>query len=154
MYKKIAYLCALTISFFLFLSPAAMAGHCGCSENRDKIYHEIQKLDLTPEQKEKIENIKTKSHEALKAKREEMNASIISINNAYKDGSMTEPKIDEYSHKNMQIFGAIIKIDMMERFEVSKVLTDKQKEKLDMILDKLMNEHMKAHSGKCDKMHH
>lgn len=155
MFKKFISICALALSVFVFISPVAQAGdHCGCMSMNlgHKMHEAMEKLNLTAEQKDKIKAIKEKAHEAMKSKHEEMHNLMMMINASYKDGSMNEAKVDEYANKKMHIIGAVIKTRMMERLEISKILTPEQKEKLSQMIHEALEHHMKKHPKSCHGM--
>ncbi len=144
MLKKFISICALALSIVIFMSPAAQAGDCGCDSLGHKMHEAMEKLHLTPEQQDKIKAIHGKAHEIIKAKHDEMHTLRMTIHDAFKNGSMTAEKVDAFANQKIQIVGAIIKTHMMERFEMSKVLNDEQRQKLhDMVKDK-MEHHPKS----------
>lgn len=150
MIKKFISICALALSVLVFIAPAAQAcGHCGCSKIAHKMHEAMEKLNLTPEQMEKIKAIKDKAHESLHAKRDEMKNLEMMINAAYKDGSMTEAKIDEFVVKKMHVVGAVMKTRMMERFEISKILTAEQKQKLNDMIHNVQSQPRPVPNGQC-----
>jgi Spy/CpxP family protein refolding chaperone len=145
MIKKFIKICALAASFLVFVAPTAQADHhCGCGKIAHKMHEAIEKLNLTTEQKDKIKAIHAKSHESIQAKRHEMKNLEMMVNASFQDGSMTEAKIDEFVNKKMHIVGAVMKVRMMERFEISKILTAEQKQKLNDMLHHKIN-----HASNC-----
>lgn len=147
MIKKLVHPFAIALAFLLFQSPAALANHCGCMHGH-MMHGMIEKLDLTKEQKDKIKDIMDKSRSAVKNKRDEMHDIRMSINEAYANDSMTKDKIDEFVKKEEKIVGAMLKMRMMDRLEISKVLTKEQREKLN-VMAKKHTEERKDH-GSCE----
>lgn len=151
MFKKFLSISIFALSLLCLQSKAAFAHHCGCGEMSHKMHEAMEKINLSDEQKGKIKEAMDKAHDALKAKHDEMRDVRMLINGAFKDGTMNEAKIDEFSNKQMHIMGAIMKIRMMERFAISQVLTDEQKEMLNDMLHQWM-EQMNADEGhSCHK---
>jgi Spy/CpxP family protein refolding chaperone len=149
MKKKFLYLSALALSFVLFQSPAALASHepCGCAAATHKVHEVIKDLDLTKDQKDKIKKIMDQARDGLKAKHHESHDVRMLINSSFKNDTITEPKIDEFVNKEQQIIGAMLKIRMMERYELAKVLTTEQKAKLNLLFDKWMKAHARPVPG-------
>lgn len=152
MIKKFISICALAVSFMAFVAPQVQASDCGCHKIAHKMHEAMEKLNLTAEQKDKIKVINEKAHATIQAKRDEMRNLEMMINAAYKDGSINEAKIDEFANKKMQIVGAVMKTKMMERFEISKILTAEQKEKLNQMVHNWMEKHMQKHHKSCHAM--
>lgn len=150
MNKKFLSALIVAAAFIFASGQAAQAGHCSCDKIAHKMHKIIDKLNLTSEQKEKIKSIRDKAHTVIKGKHDEMKSIEIMVNAAYKDGSMTEAKIDEYTNKKVQVIGAVIKTRMMERLEISNILTTEQKQEI----DKIANNWLKKHHDKHEKMCH
>lgn len=149
MLKKILSICTISLAFFIFNSSTALACNCKSAQMGYKIHEILEKLDLSDEQKDKIKMLSTKTHEMMQAKRAEMHDLIMTINTSYMDGSISEPKIDEFAHKKMEIMGAIIKARMLERFEISKILTDAQKQEVNKMLQEWLDNYKNNKPQSC-----
>ena len=151
MFKKFLYICTLVISIMCLQSKAAFAHHCGCGEMSHKMHEAMKKIDLTEEQKGQIKEAIDKANDALKAKHDEMRDVRMLVNGAFKDGTMNEAKIDEFSNKQMHIMGALVKIRMMERLAISQVLNEEQKKMLNDMLQKVMDDMNADDEHSCHK---
>ncbi|MDF1758092.1 MAG: Spy/CpxP family protein refolding chaperone [Legionellaceae bacterium] len=146
MIKKFLSMSAFVLAFLLVQSPVAMAGHCGCEMGK-KMHEMMAKLDLNKEQQDKIKGIMDKHKEGMKVKHDELHDVRMLANTAFNEDKMTESKVDEFVNKETQIVGEMMKCRMMERFEVSQVLTPEQKKKLHAMMDKWKADHK---DKKCD----
>src|SRR3990167_9404522 len=149
MIKKFLSISSLVIACLVFLSPNALANHCGCEEASHKMHEVVATLDLTQKQKDKIKGIFDRARDAATAKYNEMYDVHMLVNAAYADGTMTEDKLNEFINKQQQIVSGLVKIRMTERFDLSKVITPEQKQKL----DKIINDWMKDHKDNSKAMH-
>lgn len=149
MAKKFFSIFVIALSLLVIQTSTSFAGEeCGCQAMAMKMHDAVAKLDLTQEQKDKIKEVVSRTRDANNAKRDEMRDLRMLINSSFKDNTMTESKIDEFANKQMHVMGDIIKMRMMERFDISKTLTPEQKEKLNEMMHKIMEENAKE-KGMC-----
>lgn len=134
MYKKILSLSVLALSFNLAHSTIAFAhkGHCDAHAYRQQ----IEKLDLTNDQKTKIKDIVVKTDEALMRDRAELKTLHKEANEEFVANTMDDSKIDKIVDKKLPIIGDMMKLRMKERLAISQVLTDAQKAKIAQMIAK------------------
>lgn len=140
MKNKIIGLSAIALSMSLAQAPLAYASHDKCfgGASMEKM---SEKLDLTADQKTKIEAIRMQVMPQIKAKQDEMRATHMEINELFKASTLDESKLDSLITKQQDVFGAILKIRLMERRDIAAVLTDAQKAKLAEMIQKHENKH-------------
>ncbi|MDP3706431.1 MAG: Spy/CpxP family protein refolding chaperone [Legionellaceae bacterium] len=145
MNMKFMSLSALALSLSLCQSSVAFAHHEDHERCFDaggmKMHKMIENLDLTAEQKDKIKSISDKAHEVGKAKRDELHAIHMQVNDVFDSHSMNETKIDGFVSQEQQIIGAMIKLKMMERLDICNVLTDEQRAKMADMMKKWEEKH-------------
>ena len=156
MNKRFIRTAAVVLSTLLFQSSVALAYTCAHEDHHTPGVHEIMHhLDLTKEQQEKVKVICDKAHHAIEAKDKELKDVRTLAIAAYKDGSMDEAKIEEFVKKKEHILGDMVRIKMMQRYEVGKLLTQEQKDKAAKIMEEKFKHHkcdMKC-EGNCNKEH-
>ncbi len=135
MYKKILSLSVLALSFNLAQSTEAFAhkGHC---YDKHGYRHQIEKLDLTNDQKVKIKEIIIKTDEVIMRDHAELKALHKETNEEFIANTMTDAKIDQIVDKKLPIIGDMMKARLKERLAISQVLTDAQKEKIAQMIAK------------------
>lgn len=104
---------------------------CGCA-TMEKMAHE---LDLTAEQKAKIEAIKKQSSEMIKVKKQEKKALKKEMKHYAASDSFDENKLNEMVAKKKELSAEITKEKMMMKHRIYMVLDAKQKEKYKHMLD-------------------
>ena len=141
MNKKIIWLSALALS--MTISQGALACDCKMSMSPNQHIEKMTaKLDLTADQKAKIEAITTKAREEMKPKIEEMHASRMQLNELANEKDMDQSKVDKLLDQNKEILGSIMKMRVMVRHDIDMVLTDKQKAKLDSMMSDWKAKHI------------
>ena len=129
MNKKILSLSALALVISLAQAPFALACHEKCMPGSpiEKMAHQ---LDLTTDQKKKIMDIRAQMMSQVVAKQQEMRAAHKQIDDLFQTGTVDESKLDAVVMQQQEIFGAMLKMRLMERKAIMNVLTDAQKVKL------------------------
>lgn len=140
--NKVLSLSALALSLSLtqtsvFAESEGMQ-HCFHGERLHKI---VDELNLTPEQKEKIHSIRDNARETYRAKFKEIRSLRMQINEAFKSGPVDETKMDSFVNQKKEIVGVIFKTRLMERNDISNVLTDQQRQKLYELIQKWEDKH-------------
>ena len=142
---KCMSLSALALSLSLCQTSAAFASdhdRMKCLDGGGKKIHKlIDKLDLTSDQKAKIKDIAEKAKTVEMSKQDELRAIHMQVNDAFQSNSVNETKIDGFVSQEQQVIGAMIKVRMMERLDISNVLTDEQKTKLSDMMKKWKEKH-------------
>jgi len=146
MNTKLLSFSALALSLSLSQTSVAFAEHTVKCFDGQRLEKAIKKLDLSADQKTKIEAICEKAKADIIAQRETFRAAHMEVNEAFKSNSMTEDKMDSFVSKEEKIVGAMIKIRMMERLDINNVLTDDQKAKVADMMIKWENDH-EGHAG-------
>ena len=136
MHKKIIIgLSTLALSLSLIQVPLAYAcpkNDCA-APNIEKI---TKQLDLTTEQQQKIIDIRDKMKPQIAAKRQEMRNAHKQLDSLVRASTLDEGKLDAAVAQTQEIFGALLKLHVMERRAIADVLTDAQKKKLHMMMQK------------------
>lgn len=130
MNKKMIWLSALALS--MSLSQVTMA--CGCHEANvtpNKPHEKmIDKLDLTAEQKTKINDIRARAKAEMMPKFKEMHENHKALNELSNEPTLDENKIDKLIENQEKLGGEIAKLRVHTRHEINLILNDKQKMKL------------------------
>ena len=142
MNKKIMSLSALVLS--MSMSQVTLA----CSEHMhhhsgERLVKMAEKLDLNAEQKAKIKAIGEKAHQAVKPAYEELHALRHQSNELLAAEKLDERQLERVIDKEKDVVGTMLKIKAMERRDISSVLTVKQKEKFEAMLQ----QHEKKYEG-------
>lgn len=145
MNMKFMSLSALALSLSLCQASSAFAHdseHMNCfAGSGEKMHKMVDKLDLTADQKTKIKDIAEKAKAVEVAKRDELKTIHMQVNDTFHANGMTETKIDGFVNQEQQIIGAMIKVRMMERLDISNVLTEAQKTKMSDMMKKWEEKH-------------
>lgn len=136
MNKKIICLSALALSFSLSQAPLTYAGHSKCFAG-EHVAKMTEKLDLTTDQKAKIKAIREKAKADLMPLHKDMIANRQAVNALFKSGTVDDSKLETLFNQEKETLGSILKVRMMERRDISNLLTDKQKEKLAGMMQKV-----------------
>ncbi len=142
MNKKIILLSAFALS--LSMSQVVLA--CGCKttyESGDRYVQMAEKLDLTAEQKTKIQAISDKAREDMKPKFDEMRSIRMQLNEQAAAKEVDEAKIDKLIDQKKELLGSIMKTRVMVRHDIDMVLTDAQKAKMNKMMAEWKAKHMK-----------
>lgn len=145
MNKKLMTFSALALSLSLSQAPLVYAEHTTDCFNGEKIHKMVKKLNLTSDQQTKIKAIIDRAHTEMQTKHKELAALRVDVNNAFHTNAMTESKMDGLVSQEQQVMGAMLKIRMMERLDITNVLTDEQKAKLSDHMIKWEEKHMGHH---------
>ena len=140
MNKKIMCLSTLALSMTLSQAPLAYADHMKCFSGAP-IEKLTKELNLTPEQKTKITAIRAQVKPEIQAKRQDMRAVHMQINDLFKATPLDESKLDGLINQEKENFSAILKIRLMERRDIANLLTDEQKTKLNDMVQKAEAKH-------------
>lgn len=130
MNKKMIWLSAFALS--MSLSQVSFACGCHGGELPDYKHHEkmIDKLDLTSEQSAKIKRIRAHAKDEIMPKLNEMRDNRRMLNELANEPTLNEDKVANIIEKQEKIGGEIAKIRVHARHEVSMVLNEKQKAKI------------------------
>lgn len=130
MNKKIIWLSALALS--MSLSQASFACGCHGGDLPDNKHHEkmIDNLDLTADQAAKIKSIRMHAKDELMPKLNEMRDNRRALNELANEPKLNEDKVGDLIDKQEKLSGEITKIRVHARHEISMVLNEKQKAKM------------------------
>lgn len=142
--KKYLGLSVLALSLSFAQAPMAFAdSEHKCFGNGEHFRKVVETLNLTAEQKTKIQAIREQAKKDIDAKHEELRKIRMQINDAYRDKTMDSSKIDSFVTQKKDIIGDIMKVRMTERYDISNVLTDEQKTKLVDMMKSWEEKHQK-----------
>lgn len=153
MIKKALCLSTLALSLSLIQAPAAFADHMACFDN-PRVHRMLDKLDITAEQKTKVEAIRGESSKSIMPLHQKMNDLRIQVNDGFATGAMDEAKLKDLINQEKEVFGDILNIRLTERHNISNVLTAEQKTKLAEEVKKWEEKHQKERMKHMEKMEH
>lgn len=131
----------LTLSFSQF----AFAEHEGpFASCMDGVY---KKLDLTPEQTNKIKAIKDQVVTGMKDKELQMKALHNQLKDLVRADAMDQSKLDALVNQKKELIGEMMKNKIMTRFEIYHLLTAKQKETFTSSVDMCEQKMISAMEG-------
>lgn len=141
MNKKMIWLSALVVS--MSLSQATFACGCHGSDLPDYKHHEkmIDKLDLTADQSAKIKSIRAHAKEDVMPKLKEMRANRKALNDLANQPALDEDKVNKLIDQQEKLGAEIAKIRVHARHEISLILNEKQKSKLQEMRAKWEKKH-------------
>ena len=141
MNKKIILLSALALS--MSLSQATLASDTAMTDVVGSRYEKMaDKLELTSDQKAQIKANSTKAKEQMKPKFQEMRANHMELSQLADAKDLDETKIDKLIDQNKEIIGSLMKMRVTVRHDISMLLTEKQKMKLDGMVSDWKAKHM------------
>ena len=114
-------------------APLSFAGDNGWKGGA-KFEKAVDKLQLTSEQKSKVNAIKADTKAKLKPLHEKMKTVRDQINDSFAKGTPDDLKQDGFVSEEKDIIGDILAVRLQERVEIYKILTDSQKEKLTKLI--------------------
>ncbi len=144
MNNKIIWLSAIALSMSINQVSFAETHHYHymTSERYEKL---TQKLDLSPEQKTKINSIVSTTKASLKSKYKDMRGIQKQLNELADSNKMDESKVNALINKKKELVGETSKLRITSRHEIYSILTEPQRAKLSAMIAKWKAEHMKKH---------
>jgi protein CpxP len=139
--KRIILL-ALVLNFSPFIAFADEHSGCGCMKQM------VQELNLTTEQKQKIEAIKLGTKQKFQAQKDEMKSLHNQMKNLIKSDKIDQTKLDSLVNQKKEIMGAIMKEKIVMKNQIYNVLDNTQKEKFMSMMDRKMDK--KGHDNNSD----
>ena len=129
MNKKFIWLSAFVLALTFGQASIACGGnskHCSAHHRFDKLASE---LELTPEQKEKINTYKEQARSSMKANYAQLKSLRGEISKLVQADKIDEAKLDSLVEQVNKIKGSMLKNRIMVQHEMYTLLTDKQKAK-------------------------
>ena len=143
MYNKILGTAALVVS--LIFAQGAFANSSDCGE---KLQKTVASLNLTADQKTKIQPILDQLKTAVKQNASQMNDIDKQIDQQVTSTSMDENTVNGLIDKKTNLIGNIIKAKVSAKNQIIAILTDDQKAKLQAKM-KTVKDKMAAKWAKC-----
>lgn len=144
MIKKFIWFTACALALMIgqtsYACPAETnpSKHCYCND----IKKSANQLNLTKEQKIKIKAIKTQTRTGAKANYAQLKVLRQQINSFTTTEKIDEAKLDNLINQRSKIKNALLKNHIMMRHQIYILLTDKQKQQY----QEMMNQHQHKHS--------
>ena len=145
--KQNFWLASLALSAIIMQSPSAVYA---CPQGMHHIEKMVKKLDLTPDQKNKINAIHTNVQNDLKEKFKQMQASRQEINQLLESSPVNESKVNILVNQEKEQFGEIVKLRINTRIAIGNILTEPQRIKFREMFKK-WEEKRKSRWEKCKK---
>jgi len=119
----------------------SQAQACMSEKAFERVEKMISKLDLTKEQREKINVIRAETKQKVMPLREELKNVRHQVNEAFKTNSINSFKESGFVREEKSIVGSMIKVRMDERVAIHNVLTEKQRMKFANMMEEWKKEH-------------
>lgn len=137
--KKMLSLCVIALSLVITQAQACMSYEA----KHEHVEKMISKLDLTKEQREKINVIRAEAKQKLMPLREQLKATRQRVNEAFKTNKIGSFKESGFVREEKDTIGSMIKVRMDERVAIHNVLTEKQRMKWSEMMEHMKKEHHK-----------
>jgi len=145
--KQNFWLASLALTAVFMQSPSAVYA---CPQGMHHIEKMVKKLDLTPDQKNKIQAIYTNTKKDMKEKFKQMQETRKEINLLLQASPINESKINAIVNQQKEQFGEIVKLRINTRIAINNILTEPQRVKFREMFKK-WEEKRKAHWEKWKK---
>lgn len=136
--KKMLSLCVIALSLVLTQAQACMS-----DEAHERIEKIASKLNLSKEQRDKINVIRADAKQKIMPLREQLKGIHQQVNEAFKTNNIGTFKVNAFVREEKETIGSMIKVRMNERVAIHNVLTEKQRMKFSEMMAHMKKEHHK-----------
>ncbi len=141
MNKGIMWISSMALAMFIS-QPVLADMHPKCPCYKDMKEKMMKKLELTDEQKTKLEDVKKQYKDQLKAKHDEMKDLRQQMKDLAKADKLDEAKLDQLISQKKELVGSMTKLKVQMKHAAYGILTPEQVKKAETVKKEIMDKCM------------